>query len=429
MNIDEKYTNLFFKWNTKISVLMALLFLLVNCILQYYFFGAFTNPASNPDENSYIYFLEAIHEFNLYNFSGLNSQPFSFLCYLFNQLFDNVKLSMRLVNLIASIVCLGFLYFYYKKNKFFDFSNNKLLNKLITFTIFFAVLGIFEQQFTGIPDGFSVAFGLPGFILLTENSLNGKKHNALLIGFLFAISFTSRPTFIIVLLSFLGALTLFFPKKIFSKCLILVGVYFVLFTAIINFKPLISKGEINLDVKEIPSEYGTSWFEMNYLMAKKWDAAEIPNTQWLSHIDVINYKKENPSVVFPKNHLDILLNDTGLYFRQMIRMTALAMYSSFRYLYFLFPFLLFYYFINYKKKDALETKKVYFVVCFYFFAIVLFSATAFKMLEFRWMQIPTLFFAFYAIHFSKVLSINKRILLYNLVFLTGIGFFILKILK
>lgn len=427
---NKNYVALFFQWNRRIIAFTALFFLLINCVLQYYFFRSFTNPGSNADENGYLYLINNIDKFDLSNFSGLNSQPFAFVCYLVNQVFDNAKFTIRFVSLISSFFILGFIYFYYRKNKFSAFAqNNKLLDKLILFNVFFAVLYIFEQQFTGIPDGFSVAFGLPAFILLTEVLLNNKKHNVILIGFLFAISFTTRPTFIIVLFSFLIALLLFYPKKILSKKLIFVGMFFVLITLIINFNPLINKGKIILDVKEVPSETGTSWFEMNYLMAKKWDAGEIPNTKWLSHLDVIKFKKDNPNFIFPKNHVEILVNDTGLYFRQMVRMMLISLYSSFRYLYFLFPFLLFYYFIKDSKEEVSETKKVYFVVSFYFIALLIFMASAFKMMEFRWMEISTLFFAFYAMHFTKSLESDKRILLFNLVFLSGIGFFILKMLK
>lgn len=430
MNKETSYQKIFFELNKKTITIFAVLFLVVNCVLQYKFFPAFTNPGGNGDENGYKVLVESIHGFNLEFFSNLNAQPFAFVCYLFNKIFHDARFTIRFVSLISSIITVGFLFFYYKKYKFFEIvKGNNFLNNLIVFNVLFASFYILESHFVGTSDVFSVAFGLPGFILLTENLLNKKNHSALLIGFLFAISFTSRPTFLIVLLAFFISVFLFYFKKIISKKLIFAGIFFIVFTGIINYSPLFNKGKIVLDVKEVPKETGTSWFEMNYLMAKKWDAGEIPRTQWLSHLDVIKFKKENPNFVFPKNHLDIMINDTGLFSRQMLRMMVVSIYSSFRYLLFLFPFLILFYF--FKKSDviALETKKVYFTVCFYVTALTLFMASAFKLMEFRWMYIPIVFYAFYALHFSKGLSSEKRIVLFNLVFLSGIGFFILKMLK
>ena len=428
INENRKVT-LFYNLNKKTIVFLALLFLIVNFILQIKFFKTFTNPGPNGDENGYKFLLDSFNAFNLNSFSNSNTQPFVFISYLFNQVFQNTRFTIRFVSLLSSLICLGFLFYYYKKYKFISIVENKRLNDLIIFNVLFAVYFILEQHFSGTSDALSVAFGLPAIVLFTELLLNKRNHNSLFIGALFALSFTTRPTFILLFIAFFIALFFFYPKEIISKkCLAVIG-FFIFFTSLINYSPLLNDGKIILDIKEVPKNTGTSWFEMNYLMAKKWDAGEIPNTKWLSYIDVIKFKKENPDFVFPKNHLEILLNDTGLFFRQMLRMLSVSLYSSFRYLYFLFPFLIFYYFLNSNKKELVETKKVYFVVCFYFFALLLFMASAFKLMEFRWMQIPIVFFAFYALHFSKDITNEKRIVLFNLVFLTGIGFFILKMLK
>lgn len=421
----------FFQLNRKAIPYLAILFLVVNLILQVKFFGDFfLNIEPNADETGYRFFVENTHQFSWSLFSNSSAQPFSLLTYLFNLVFNDAQFTIRFVSLLSSLGCFVFLFIYYRKNRFVEIvEGNKTLNNLIIFNVLFAVFFILSCHFIGTSDAFSVAFAIPGFILLTEVLFNDKRHNVILIGALFAISFTSRPTFLIVLFAYLLSLLLFFSSKLFTKKLILVGVFFAFFTAIINFSPIVNKGELVLDVKEIPSDTGTSWFEMNYLMAKKWDSGEIPNTQWLSATDVIIFKKENPNFIFPKNQLDILLNDKGFFFRQMFRMFRVSMYTSFRYLYFLFPFLIFYIFLKDKGSSSLANKKVYFTVSFYFISLIVFMVSAFKLMEFRWMYILIVFYAFYAIHFSKGISHEKRIVLFNLIFLSGIGFFILKMLK
>lgn len=421
----------FIAFNKKAVSFLAIAFLAVNLILQFQFFNYFfLNPNGNGDETGYLYVVSNLKTFDFSHFSSLNAQPFAFVCFFFNQIFDNPKFTIRFVSLLASFFCFVFVFNYYRKNKFCTLvGDNKFLNNLVLFSLFFGIFFIASNHFVGSSDAFSVALAVPGFILLTENLLNDKRYHFLVIGLLFALSFTSRPTFIFVLVAYLLSFILFFPKQIFSKKLIFVGLSFILFTSIINFSPLINTGKIVLDVKEIPEELGTSWFEMNYLMAKKWDAGEIPSTQWLSAYDVLAFKKQNPSFVFPKNHLDILRNDTGLFFRQMARMFTLAMYSSFRYMYFLFPFLLFYAFLKEKGTNRLDVRKVYFTVSFYFISLLLFMIYAFKLMEFRWMNILLVFYTFYAIDFSKGISNEKRIVLFNSVFVVGISFFILRILK
>lgn len=421
----------FIEFNKKAVFLLASAFLLVNLILQFHFFNYFfLNPNGNGDETGYVYVVSNLKSFDLLHISSLNAQPFAFVCFFFNQIFDNPKFTIRFVSLISSLLSFTFVINYYQKNKFCKLvGDNKFINNLVLFSLFFGIFFIASNHFVGSSDAFSVALAVPGFILLTENLLNNKRHHFLLIGLLFALSFTSRPTFIFVLVAYLISFAVFFPKQIFSRKLILVGLSFVFFTSLINFSPLLNSGKLILDVKEIPKELGTSWFEMNYLMAKKWDAGEIPNTQWLSAYDVIAFKKQNPDFVFPKNHLDILKNDTGLFFRQMARMFILAMYSSFRYMYFLFPFLLFYAFFKKKRENHLELKKAYFTVSFYFISLLLFMVYAFKLMEFRWMNILLVFYTFYAIDFSKGISKEKRIVLFNSVFVVGILFFILKMLK
>ena len=89
-------------------------------------------------------------------------------------------------------------------------------------------------------------------------------------------------------------------------------------------------------------------------MAKYWDSNKIPHTQWISTQEVIEFKKSNPNFKFPKNQIDLLIKEPGLYIRQMVRMFITALYTSYRFMYLLFPILLLS-FINNKKYDIIYT--------------------------------------------------------------------------
>jgi hypothetical protein len=124
-----------------------------------------------------------------------------------------------------------------------------------------------------------------------------------------------------------------------------------------------------------------------------------------------------------------MVNDTGMFTRQLLRLFGTSMYSSFRYMYVLFPFLIVFPFLKKKEEDLVVNKTVYFTLSFYFISLLIFIIIAIKLMEFRWMHIAIVFYAFYTINATKTISENKRVLLFNSVFVVGILFFILKMLK
>lgn len=427
----NRFKNIFFKVNTQSITILAMLFLFINAYLQVLFFNqTFMNVGANADETAYREFLNANADFSFSLVSNAQAQPYAFFGLLLNKVFQDAQFTNRLISLISAIFLLLFLFRYYKKQKFTNIiQGNPFISNLIVFNVLSSVLLVLSCHFVGTSDMISVAFALPAFILLTEVLFYKKQHSVIIIGLLFALSFTSRPTFLISLAAYLLSIVFIMRKQLFSKQLIFVGLFFVAFTALINFSPIVNQGKIVLDIKTIAKETGTSWFEMNYLMAKKWDAGEIPNTQWLSSDDVIQYKKEHPDFVFPKNYIDIMVNDTGMFTRQLLRMFGTSMYSSFRYMYVLFPFLIVFPFLKKKEEDLVVNKTVYFTLSFYFISLLIFIISAIKLMEFRWMHIAIVFYAFYTINATKTISENKRIVLFNSVFVVGILFFILKMLK
>jgi hypothetical protein len=276
----------------------------------------------------------------------------------------------------------------------------------------------------------SVCFALPAFLMLTENLFVATKYKRWLIGLLFALSCTTRPTFLVVFLAYLIVVAILKPNKLFSKNLIICGFSFIFGVAAINTYPLLTKGKISIDDKDPPKGSGIpTWFEMNYLMAKKWDTGEIPRTKWFSQEEVLAFKKANPTFDYPKNHLDVLLRDPGMYFRQMIRMFVISLYSSFRYLYFLFPFLILF-IIRKRKVITPEIIKVYlFAVLFYFASLLIFMGMRIKMMEFRWMHILIVFYLFYGLDATKFISEKNRYFLINGSFALGILFYVLNFLR
>ncbi|MDI1256449.1 MAG: hypothetical protein PSV16_10125 [Flavobacterium sp.] len=407
----------------KLYPILSIGFFLANLMMQYVFFKVFfINPGMNGDENGYFYYVSRHPDFSISGISNAISQPYIFVCTLLNYIFHDTALTNRTVSLACGVFLLIYLFRYFKRHKFLSFvSTNPFFNDLTLFSLLFAVITIIRGHFVGTSDIISVAFAVPGFILLTETIQSDSRKNLWYVGLLFALAFTSRPTFLVILLAYLSAFSVFYTTKLFSKAMLSTAIFFIFFTALINFYPLLEHGKIVIDDKEPPVSSGTSWFEMNYLMAKKWDSGELPRTKWLSSGDVIEFKKIHPEFIFPKNHLDIIKNDTGMFVRQMLRMFAISMYSSIRFLYLLFPFLMLFAF---RKKSSDERKTARFTIMFYGIALFLFMFMRLKMMEFRWMHIPMLFFAFYAMDCTKNSSEKTRLWLFNGTFLMGILFFV-----
>lgn len=414
----------------KIFPYLNVMFLLATLTFQIFFFKLFfLNTGFNGDEKAY--FTQVSEGFFSASYiSGSLSQPYTFLAGLLHLGIADAMLCNRLISLLSCVFLLIFLFRYFKKYKFSEFiSVHPFWNNLALFNILLALVTVIRGHLVGTPDMLSVSFAVPAFLLLIESIRNGKNGKGLVIGLLFALSFTARPTFLVVLLAFMAAVLIVYRKLIFSRVVILTGIYFCLFTALINFYPLLENGKIIIDDKEPSETSGTSWFEMNYLMAKKWDAGEIPRTKWLSQYDVQQYKKDHPDFIFPKNHLDLIMSEPGLFFRQMLRMGIISLYSSFRFLYLLFPFLLIFAFRKHMRRSQEDKRIALFVLCFYFAALFLFMFMRIKLMEFRWMHILLIYYGFYSLDLTRNISEKQRLVLFNGSFIIGILFCIAAFLR
>lgn len=409
-------------YNKNTSLLLFLIFAFLNAI--YFinnFFLFFLNNNDNADE---------YYHHNVYGIANLSlekifcspSQPFIFIASVFNVFLDNPKIATRLVSLVFSTVLI--VYLIKKINK----SKVDVVEKVYKSTLFICAILITNQHYIGTSDFLSYFFIVIALYLMlnegTWQTLQYSNKKALLIGLLFALTIATRPTALILLGCFYAALGLIIGiKAIFSKSNIIILLSSGFLILVINAYPLWHQNTMVFDVKEIPKETGVTWFQRNYLMAKNWDSHKTPNTKWVSIQEVIDFKKQNPKFVFPKNQIELLIREPGMYTRQMARMSSKALYSSFRFMYFLFPLLIFAFFIHKSRfntinKSSIDQSKV--IVLFHGISIIVFSFIAVKLFEFRWVIPILILYVFYALKFLSYFPNNIRNFIYNLCFLCGI---------
>lgn len=429
-----------FLFNKNLSVVLFAGFAIMN--LYYFiknFFETFFNIGSNADE---------YYEGNLYTISNITtdklfytpSQPYVFLSSLVNSIINSPKIAVRLVSLLS---CLYLLFYFIKRIKINTNVEKDSLEKMYKTSFIVCAIFITNQIFIGTSDFLSVVFLVFAFYFVLEsissNNMILSTKKSIIIGFLFAIAFATRPTAIVLIVSFYFSFLMVLGfKNIFLKQNYIIGLTGILVIVLINILPIIEQKKIILDIKEIPKETGVNWFQRNYLMAKFWDEGKLPNTQWIGTTDVINYKKENPDFVFPKNQIDLMIKEPGLFCRQMIRMVTKGCYSSFRYMYLFFPLLLlmfvdkkkYKHILNNENKDiekSILINKI--VVITHFLSMIIFSFLAVKMLEFRWL-IPTLIlYVYYSIIFLPNLNYKTRFIIYNLSFFSGIVLYLMFFIK
>jgi hypothetical protein len=420
----------------KSSILFFAGFLLIN--LYYFttnFFFYFFNKVSNADEY-YDTILYSFSDLSLQKISYSPSQPYIFISSFVNLFLKSPKHSTRLVSLVF---CIALIIYFFKK---ISRLQSSLLEKLYKITLFICAIFITNQMYIGTSDFLGYVLLVFPFLIILESIDSGKinltSKKSLVLGILLGLSIATRPTAIILIALFYGSIFLILGfKALFCR-----ENYIILFSGLcvfflINFFPLVQQKNVILDVKEVPKETGVTWFQRNYLMAKFWDSNKIPKTQWVSTQDVIDYKKENPNFEFPKNNIDLLVKEPGLYVRQMLRMVSKAIYTSFRFMYLLFPLLLLcllkskrFKVINSisenNQKDIIKNR---IIIVFYFLSIVAFSFIAIKMFEFRWIVPIMILYAYFAIAYLSKFPEKARFIIYTLSFMSGILLYSLFFIK
>ena len=195
----------------KIYPVLAVGFLLANLGLQYVFFQMFfINTGKNGDEIGYFNIITQNPDFSFADISNSFSQPYIFFGTLLNYVFNDVSFTNRFISLLCGIFLLFYLFWYFRKHKFFNFiSGYPLTNQLTLFGVLFAVITIIRGHFVGTSDIISVTFAVPAFIILTEALKDNSNRNLWKVGLLFALAFTSRPTFLVVLLAYLLSVLFF----------------------------------------------------------------------------------------------------------------------------------------------------------------------------------------------------------------------------
>lgn len=418
----------------------SIIFFIGFVIVSVYYFAAnfiffFLNKEYNADED-YQNTLYSLSNFSFHKFFYTNSQPYVFISSVVDTFVKAPKYSTRLASLL---LCIGLVIYFVKK---ISTLQSTMLEKIYKNALLICAIFITSQMFMGTSDFLSYVLLVVPFLILLESIDSGKinltNKKSFIIGLLLALSIATRPTAIILIALFYGSVFLILGfKSIFCKENYIIFISGLSIFFLMNFLPIVQQHRVVLDVKEVPKETGVTWFQRNYLMAKFWDSKQIPKTQWVSTQDVIKYKKENPNFVFPKNQIDLLIKEPGLYFRQMLRMVGTATYTSFRFMCLLFPLLLVC-FLKSKRfktvrtindtnpKDVVKNK---IIIGFYFISIVVFSFIAVKMFEFRWIVPIMILYVYYAIVYLSRFPEKFRFMIYTLSFLSGIILYSISFIK
>lgn len=420
-----------FLYNRNLSIFLFVVFIIINLYyFSFNFLNTFLNQSVNGDEH-YQTTVYSISNFTLENFFYTSSQPFIFLSSIVDFFLENPRYSTRVISLLAGLI----LIIYFLKRIISP--NTGRLENIYKSALFICAIFITNQIFLGTPDFLSVVFIIPPLLIILEKVKSKQMHlplkQSIVVGIFFGLALATRPTTIVLIFAFYLTLFLFLGiKPLFSKWNLISLCAGAILLISINFLPLIEQQTLILDVKEVPKETGVTWFQRNYLMATYWDSNIRPTTQWVSTQEVIDFKKENPQFEFPKNQLDLLFKEPGLYLRQMIRMFLKAMYSNYRFMYLLFP-LLFLSFLTHKKLNKLNQinssyNKLYenkFIIVFHLIGIILFSFLAVKLFEFRWVISTMILYCFFSLAYLSHFPQKIRYLAYNISFLSGIGMYIL----
>lgn len=383
--------------NKNFNLLVFLIFVLVSFLASFNIFKKFfLNKGFNGDE----YYLDNVYQLSKVNFEIITSIPsqfYLFLASILNVFIDNPKTSTRTVSFLVLFLVLGYFIIKLKKLKI------EIFFKVQFFFIILFVVVFTRQCFIGTSDFLAIFFLIVFIIEVNEvlfqnNSLTSKK--IFLLSLFLALSIVTRPTVLVILLVYSITILFFFNKALLNfKALFLIPLISIFFIVFFNYGALKNHGKIILDFKEVPKDAGTNWLERNYLMAKFWDEGKIPNSQWLSSKDVVQYKKQNPNAFIPKSNLDLLFNEPKLYLKQMVRMFVSANYTMFVYLniFYLLAVLLVIlknkrfksFFINSVSIEQESINSLKLILIVFYISVLLFSFLAIKLFEFRWV-IPIL---------------------------------------
>jgi hypothetical protein len=385
----------------------------------------FLNPTGNADETGYVHHIISSSKF-LDVFSE-SAQPYYIFANLVQFIYDfEPRILLRTTSLIAGILLILFITFYYhfisklhsikKSNDIHDYS-------ILIFSVLFM-----PNVYIGTSDFISAAFCVIGISLLHGSIYHNAKLNPILIAFILALSITSRPTAIAIvgLYYIVYLITIFKKKKLDIKVLISIPLFTILFIAMLNINHIYNEKKIQLDIKEIPKNVGTNWFEMKYIMVYRWNQGEIPRTQNMSSIDVVEYK-EREKLIPPKNNIEYILLNPELFLKNLGRMIVVGLYSSLRSMLSLF-FLLFigtYFFLT-KRTNSFD---IFHINIFYILSLITFCVLGVAIIEYRWMQAPMLISVLYLLLFLKNQTTELRNTIINSYYIIGIIFFVARMIR
>jgi len=383
----------------------SFLLLIFSILIQFICFNEalFFRDVFNGDESEYHEAIE--NSASLYELLFSGSLPYLVPSYIFHKLFD-VTFPNRYISLLSFVFI-----------SIYVFRNIRLYirgHRLVFFGLIFVfVLISLRQMFIGTSDFLATVLCFIGLVefdkikfmmIKTKNYIYGLMSSGLFLG----LSVMTRPTVIICIIIFIITYNILQKQYSFIKTSLFVTIFTLLVVFTLSI-PNISVGNgVKLDIKNIPSNVSTSWFEMNYLMAVHWNDGTLSRDKWYSAEDVVQFKKENTDFYFPSNHFDILLNNPTLYFKVLPIELARGLYSVILYS----AGLIFCYFsISYGRfkslVDAKMAKESVYLIFSCIVLILIFSFLSVKLFEFRWIHVFYLLLLYKVIIYILKHMVNK----------------------
>lgn len=357
-------------------------------------------PFGNGDEG---YFISDIEYFiqNGYEKSIIKniSIPHTLLVYSFNLIIDNIPVSLRITNILISVIICFYLFLYFNK-----YQKNSRFNFLILILFFISTVG---YLFFGTNDALFF-LGLILFFIEGYKLFNGNACNLWIMIFGLTLALTTRALFILYLPAILFLITLLKFRNISN---VILGYLFIIPISILlflNIPSLLNGNGLSFDDKKSPTK--VSWPQRQYL-AQLWvNEGKLPHGQHPSWEETKLYIEKNGENSLPKSLSESIFFNFKLTINEFFKDLGSIFYFGFRQvgLVILFPLL---FFIKEKKNYNLTFWMIPITtyLTFSIFAFVIISYV-----EMRWLCPPIILLIVFFVSNTKEFSLMRSV---NLVLL------------
>jgi len=340
-----------------------------------------------------------------------------------NLFFQNIDYSFFLLNLISTLALVFLVYLTIKR---FSFYKQKLPYVILCLVFVFHIFNMKSYLKASNDTFMGVFLALIIFLLYDIYNGNKTKWKFLLVGILFGLSATIRPTFILALPFMLIMLFIILKNENFKFAFVRVlGLFFLfLITIFIFHYPSITEKKELSFINKNPKN-GMNWVQRNYLGLSKIKEGKLPihrDAIWKEtpFSEVKSYLDENGKDSLPKGLIEFVQKDPLLYIGLLIYNFFTSLYELFR----SFSFLIILPLIYIYKKRRLNFS------LFFYLQILIVSAVCMTFLESRWLIGYQFLFLIGLIEIFNRMKNHRRIYLYlNLSVLTILLFNIRSIIN